>query len=124
MQSLRICRHGLPVPITVALLFGILLFAPPGVTGGEGDAAQNAPAGAAVEYVDGEVLVAFRPGTGSDKATAVRAGLGASKIKEFKRIGVRHWRLPPGLSVEEAAVLIMREVWRELGKTHKLRVVK
>lgn len=57
-----------------------------------------------------------------DEFIRTQYGLGAenSKLIEdcLRFSGKSH------LSVEDAAVLIIRELWKELGKTHKLRVVK
>jgi subtilisin family serine protease len=66
-------------------------------------AVDTAPA----EYVPGEVLVAFSPGA-RGHADAARAALGAAEVKEFAQIGVRHWKLPPGLDVERAVQVLSR----------------
>jgi subtilisin family serine protease len=60
------------------------------------------PQDPAEEFVEGEILVGLRPGVPALQADAVRQALAATKIKEFAQIGVQHWRLPPGLTVEQA----------------------
>ncbi len=59
------------------------------------------------EFVPGEILVGFRPGLGAGIADAVRQRLAATKIKEFAQIGVQHWRLPPGLTVDQAVTALL-----------------
>ncbi len=67
------------------------------------ESAAVAPAeDADAEFKQGEVLLAFHPGVGLAQADAVRQEVSATQIKEFPRIGVHHWRLPPGLTVEQA----------------------
>ena len=60
------------------------------------------------EFVPGEVLVAFWPGVGRNRAEAIGRGLGATEIKVFSQIGVHHWRLPPGLGVAQAVQVLSR----------------
>ena len=63
---------------------------------------QNWRGEGGAEHRLGEVLLAFHPGVPPGRANAVRKALGATKIKDFPRIGVHHWQLPPELSVAEA----------------------
>ena len=78
-----------------------------GAAGVDQNAANQAAGGPAQragnqEFVAGEVLLAFRPGVAAAKRDEVRRGLGAARIKEFSRLGIHHWRLPPGLAVADA----------------------
>ena len=61
-----------------------------------------AAANAADEFVAGELLVAFRPGTRGALADGVRNGVGATRIKAWPQINAEHWHLPPGLGVAQA----------------------
>ena len=54
------------------------------------------------QVIPDEILVAFWPDSNAAQVGAVRRGLAAREIKVFRRIGVRHWQLPPGLGVEQA----------------------
>ncbi|MCK4276568.1 MAG: S8 family serine peptidase, partial [Phycisphaerae bacterium] len=63
---------------------------------------------ASPEVVPGEVLVAFGPGVGRNRAEAIHRSMGATEIKVFSQIGVRHWRLPPGLGVAQAIQVLSR----------------
>ena len=60
------------------------------------------------EYREGEVLISFRPGLGRSRADQTRNGIGAEKIHEFKQIGIEHWRLPAGRTVDEAVAMLSR----------------
>ena len=79
-----------------------------------GDAAQPADGAdelmpgedADAEFVPGEILVGFRAGLAAGRADRVRHGLAATKIKEFAQIGVQHWRLPPGLTPDQAVTAL------------------
>lgn len=59
--------------------------------------------------VRGEILVAFRPEVDPGRADAVRNGLGATEVDELGQIGVRVWRLPPGLAVADALGVLKRD---------------
>ncbi len=54
------------------------------------------------EFAPGEILLAFRPGVAVAQVDAVRQAVAATQIKQFAQIGVHHWRLPPGLTVDQA----------------------
>jgi subtilisin family serine protease len=54
-----------------------------------------------IEYVPGEILVGFQPGT-KNKLMDLRKGLGADTIQDFSEIDVQHWKLPSGASVPGA----------------------
>ncbi len=75
-----------------------------------GELGRNADQASAAspEFVPGEVLVAFWPGVGRNRAEAIHRSLGATKIKVFSQIGVHHWRLPPGLGVAQAVQVLSR----------------
>jgi hypothetical protein len=61
-----------------------------------------AVANAADEFVAGELLVGFQPGTRGAQANGVRNGLGATRIKTWTELQAEHWHLPPGLGVAQA----------------------
>lgn len=75
------------------------------VAGQLGRNAEKASA-ASPEVVPDEVLVAFWPGVGRNRAEAIHRSLGATEIKVFSQIGVHHWRLPPGLGVAQAVQVL------------------
>ena len=58
------------------------------------------------EFVPGEILLAFRPGVAVAQVDAVRQAVAATQIKQFPQIGVHHWRLPPGLTVQQAVAAL------------------
>ena len=60
------------------------------------------------EFVEGEVLVGFRPGTSAKGVGQIKRALKASSEKIFPQIRVRHWKLPKGLSVEKAITILMK----------------
>ncbi|MBI1951024.1 MAG: S8 family serine peptidase [Acidobacteria bacterium] len=68
-----------------------------------------APASGAGEgrYVPGEVLVRFKPGVSGVERGRARSEVAARKEREF-RSRAEHWRLPPGLSTEEAIARLRR----------------
>ncbi len=53
-------------------------------------------------YVPGEVLVKFRPGTDEWDRDQARRGIRAGEHRRLGRIGVEKVELPPGMSVEDA----------------------
>ena len=59
-------------------------------------------AGLQVEFVPGEILVKFVKGTPPVSVQNVSRRLGVREIKTFPSIGVRHWKLGQGISVEQA----------------------
>ena len=77
-----------------ALALGIVLPSPASVAG-EG------------RYVPGEVLVKFKPGAPGAERSRARSEVAALKEREF-RSRAEHWRLPPGLSTEEAIARLRR----------------
>lgn len=58
------------------------------------------------DYVPNEVLVKFKTGVDESQKESIRASLGAVKLKEIKSIRVEHWKLPEGLTVENAVELL------------------
>jgi subtilisin family serine protease len=58
-----------------------------------------------VDYVAGEVLVGFQPGARAADVAQARRALGAASIRQFDRLRLHHWRLPPGLGVEKAIAM-------------------
>lgn len=53
-------------------------------------------------YRDGELLVAFAPAITKTARSATRNALGARVLRQFKGLGVEHWRLGSGVSVTAA----------------------
>ncbi len=78
----------------------------PGAPSAETAPTVATPAETPVEMVADEILVAFDPGSAAAPRDTARNALGAKKIKEFARIGVQHWKLPPGLTVARATELL------------------
>jgi subtilisin family serine protease/opacity protein-like surface antigen len=64
---------------------------------------------AAASYVQGEILVRFKPGTSDEAIQTLHAKLGAKKKIELPRIGVHRVQIAPGLSVEEAVSLYRKD---------------
>jgi subtilisin family serine protease len=52
-------------------------------------------------YVNGEILVKFKPGESPSQIQSVHSRIGATVLKEFTQIGWQHIKLPDGMSVEE-----------------------
>lgn len=65
-------------------------------------AVLTATANAADEFVAGDLLVGFQPGTRGAQVDGIRNGLGAKRIKAWPEITAEHWHLPPGLGVAQA----------------------
>jgi hypothetical protein len=57
-------------------------------------------------YVANEILVKAKSGTPKAQMLEVQRAVGAKQLREFSRIGVRHWRLGQGLSVERALQIL------------------
>ncbi|MEC4675681.1 MAG: S8 family serine peptidase [Nitrospirota bacterium] len=55
-----------------------------------------------MEYVAGEILVKFRPGTDAATMEGVNGAIKATRIRELGRVGVQQVKLSPDMSVEEA----------------------
>jgi subtilisin family serine protease len=53
-------------------------------------------------YAEGEVLVKFRADVSAASLEEAGAALGAVRVREFKRLGLHHLRLPAGFPVDEA----------------------
>jgi thermitase len=60
------------------------------------------------QVLEGEVLVAFRRGVSASEEAAARGAVGAMEIDHIPQIGVKVWRLPPGLAVAEAVVSLSK----------------
>ena len=58
------------------------------------------------DFVEGEILVGFRPGANAKAVGRARRALKANSEKNFHQIRVRHWKLPRGLSVEKAITIL------------------
>jgi len=61
------------------------------------------------EYASDKLLVIFHPGTTDEKKAEVRKGLGAELIKCLKEINVEVWKLPEGLSIDDAMKTLKEE---------------
>lgn len=68
----------------------VLLGAPGALTAGER------------RYVEGEVLIRYKPQVSAQAQGAHYGRLGAVRVRTLHRIGVHHLRLPRGMAVEEA----------------------
>jgi serine protease len=60
------------------------------------------------DFVEGEILVGFRPGANAKAVGQVKKALKANSEKNFHQIRVRHWKLPRGLSMEKAIAILMK----------------
>src|SRR5437867_4172233 len=105
-SALRLTR---PAAVTFLVVIGLLTI--PSVTSRAVEGVASPPAIRANlanppaprgEFVDGEILVAFKPGAAAAAVEAARQGVNASRVKTFASIGVQHWRLPDGLDVARA----------------------
>lgn len=54
------------------------------------------------EYISDKLLVIFYPEATDEKKADVRKGLGADLIKCLKEINAEVWKLPEGLSIDDA----------------------
>jgi len=92
------------------LLLGVLLLAllgPPFAPGPWAGAPGVEREHGKPERVAGDVIVKFRPTVADRDRGQVRDDLGAVRLRRF-RSGAEHWRLPPGLTTEEALVRLRR----------------
>ncbi len=85
----------------VQLMTLLLVFGGVNTNGSEADVTNEASA-----YVSGELLIKFKPGTARARADEAQSALGAREIREHPGIGVRHWRLGRGLTVERALEIL------------------
>jgi subtilisin family serine protease len=65
------------------------------------------------DYVPGQLLIKFLPGAPAELISKAAQHLLARHIKTFERIGVQHWRLGRGVSVEKALEIISRPPFRD-----------
>ncbi len=65
-------------------------------------AEAQSPGGRAPVFVEGEVLVAFKPGVAETRVGSLRAMHGATRIRAFSGLGIEHWKLPAGQAVADA----------------------
>src|SRR6185369_4103484 len=106
LSALRFTRPALFKLLVVAGLLTIPSVTSQAVEGaGRGPAIHpnlaNPPAPRG-ELVEGEILVAFKPGAAAADVEAARQGVNARIVKTFAAIGAQHWRLPDGLDVARA----------------------
>ncbi len=92
---------GILVLLTMAVAASLLL--------AQRGAEMDVPA----EYVPGELLVKFAPGAPAAAVENARRRLGGRHLKTFRDIGVQHWRLGRGVSVEMALEILSRSPHRE-----------
>lgn len=71
--------------------------APPDILKGKGRIVPHERA----PFIEGELLVGFRPGTRGSERSSARASVNATRLHTF-RSGAEHWRLGPGRTVERA----------------------
>jgi len=64
-------------------------------------------------WVPGELLLRFRDGTPRAARNRAARAVGARSLRTFPAIGVDHWRLPSGLSVERALEVLSRSRFRD-----------
>lgn len=101
------------------LMFATLLTGLAGLRGAEGGKAswlsganrgQRPPtelvADISLGYVPGELLVKFFDGVPSEAALKAAQQVGARPVKTYSLIGVQHWRLGRGVSVERALQIL------------------
>ena len=86
-----------------AFLFFIMAILP-SITNAEGIKSENGP-----EYVSNKLLVKFYAEVTDDKKAAIRKDLGAELIKCLKEIRFEVWKLPDGLSVDDAVNKLKKE---------------
>lgn len=60
------------------------------------------------EYVTGELLIKFVDGAPQSAAVNAARSVRAQELKTFQAIGVRHWRLGRGISVQRALDILAR----------------
>ncbi len=60
------------------------------------------------EYVPNEILVKFHEDAGPADVAVAASSLGAAHLRTFRSIGVRHWRLGRGLTVEKALEILSK----------------
>jgi subtilisin family serine protease len=89
---------------TLCVLAALILF-PPALS--HTTHAQEA-ASVKGNFVEGELLVRFKPGTSAKSMRAVHSTLGASKVRDFDFINWQHVRLPKGMSVDEGIAAYRR----------------
>ena len=78
---------------------------------------QNAPpdlADPSLEFVPGELLIKFKDDAPASAIQDAADRLGATTLKEFTNIGVEHWQLGRGISVEQALAAVSGSAWRGL----------
>ncbi|GAB4389219.1 MAG: hypothetical protein Kow0025_13230 [Thermodesulfovibrionales bacterium] len=90
------------LPIAVLVLAALLW------TASAWAAAAGAQGGEGRPYVEGEILVKYRPWVPRAAVEMQNHKYGARRIRSFERLGVHHLGLPEGLSVAEA-VRLFRE---------------
>jgi subtilisin family serine protease len=81
----------------------VLVFAGPART--EGDEADRANPR---DYVVGEILIKFKAKAKPAEVLAAARGVKATHVRSFGRLGIRHWRLGRGLTVEKALEILAK----------------
>ncbi|OLE66171.1 MAG: hypothetical protein AUG03_01140 [Acidobacteria bacterium 13_1_20CM_2_68_14] len=71
-------------------------------------ASGSEPAKPQQRYVEGDVLVKFKPSTPKSKRSRTQADFGARRLHEFKG-HAEHWRLGPGQTTERAIERLRRD---------------
>lgn len=75
--------------------------------------AQQAELAAQDEYVPGELLIKFADGASLAAVQNTAKSIRAQHLKTFRAIGVHHWRLGKGVSVEQALEILSRPPFRD-----------
>ncbi len=84
----------------IVVVLSCFLTAPVGVAGQNGHSRKSKAHGST--YVPGELLVKYKPGVRSEATQYFRSRWRVSTLKNFRRIGVQHVKLPRDMTVEEA----------------------
>ncbi|MEE9122363.1 MAG: hypothetical protein V3U56_13940, partial [Syntrophobacteria bacterium] len=84
----------------IVVAISCFLAAPVGVSGQNGHNRRSKAHGST--YVPGELLVKYKPSVRAAASEYFRSRLGVYTLKNFRRIGVQHVKLPKGMTVEEA----------------------
>jgi hypothetical protein len=71
--------------------------------------ATAAPASAQAEFVPGEILVVFKPGTPEATATQIFAEAGIHLLEHFEQVDVYHVTVVPGMTVSQTVALLEQD---------------
>lgn len=95
-----------------AIACGLMVLSSVGPVAGEKPESPSEANGADLpDYVTGEVLVKFKDDTSADTVKKASKDVAAKELREFKGIGVKHWKLGDDISVDDAV--------KKIGKDYK-----